>query len=164
MMAIFAGILDWLRGQSKHRAAFKFFYGLIACLVAGITGWWLLAGAVLFGVMISIGWGGPIGDGLRGQRVPTPDNYENWQIGILRKDVHLALAVRGLMQGIPILFISVIPALKISIAFAIAFPLAVWLSWKIAMVRKLYVGDWKHQEFLRGFIALLILGVLRWMI
>lgn len=164
-MPFLAAILDYLRGKDKHRAVYKFFYGLVVCLVAGVTGWVLIPGAILFGLGISIGWGKPLGDGLRGQSIPTKEHYERWQIGPLRKSVHLALAARGILTGLPLILITYFHHwvwLKVALAFAVAFPLAVYLAYQIAVFRRKHVGDWNHQEILRGFIAVSLLGLMVW--
>ena len=162
-MGFLAAIFDYMRGQQKFRGAFKALYGLVVSLVAGITGWWLALSSVLFAVGISIGWGGPVGDGLHGRSVPKPGNYEGWQLGYLRQNTWAALAFRGFLVCacmLPLAFIFPIAIIKIGISYIVAFPVAVYLAYHVAKRRGEDVGNWKIQEILRGFIAVTLIGLM----
>jgi len=133
---------------------------LLALCVAALTGHFDLnwqAGLLVAGTMTawSVGWGQPIGWALTGKPVKI---YELWQVGYLRKNPWAALFARGLMMALPgITIFDLYTTLELAVAFAIAFPLAPWLS--VAMSRN-GEGSWAQQEYLRGGIA----GVLLWVL
>lgn len=108
----------------------------------------VLVASVAIGYNV-LGWGNPVG---RACGVRDDGKYEDWQVGVLRRNVWLALAVRGAFIGLcSLVALDFTAALKIAIAFAIAFPLAPLVATKIFKQRG--NAAWALQEYVRGAIA-----------
>lgn len=75
------------------------------------------------------------------------NNYEWWQVGLLRRSVFAALLARGFMWGVLLLPVSAIATLAFTFAFAVAPYLARWTKM-----------PWAWMEFSRGaLVAFLII-------
>lgn len=139
------GLADRLRGSGwmKYSHALGLIgMGLVSAIILQVHGWtflYVLSTVVLCGAP---GWGNPLGAAF--DRRPMGTNYEWWQVGILRKSVPLALFVRGLMWGLPLVFINHMAPL----AFAIPFTLAPYLF-----------RNWDLMEFVRGLAIGIMLTV-----
>lgn len=119
-----------------------------------------------------IGWGEPLGRIVSGGI--TDYKYETWQVGPMKDHPYLSMTVRGMLI-LPIALVAnaavalsamlyapldalAIPAVdiaKLSIAFAVAFPLAPFIA--VSLGRR---GDhaWALQEYIRsGLIATMLL-------
>lgn len=132
----------------------------VAALTGHYWGWTALAIAASVAVGHAVGWGHPLGTVLGG--VPNK-NYEWWEVGVLRRKPWLALVARGALIGLcAMVVVTVDPraALNITIAFAVAFPLAPFI---VTRLQKL-TGDtaWGKQEYWRDGMAGLILWALLW--
>mgnify|MGYP001604612953 CR=1 FL=1 len=130
--------------------------GLGVCVSLLVGHYWdwqapIIVAAVAIGY--ALGWGNPVGRACGG-----PDNgkYERWQVGILRRNVWLALAVRGSFVGLfTLVAFDPVASLKIIAAFTIVFPLAPFLVTRAFQKS----GDpaWAEQEYWRGGMAGVIL-------
>ena len=102
---------------------------------------------ILFAIGEAPGWGAAIGPGLE-SRPMDQTNLEWWQKGILKTNTYLALAVRGVMWGLPVALLGYFDhnLLWLPLIIGIAMPLAVWA---VSLTTK----DWGHQEILRGLLV-----------
>ncbi len=163
LLVLCAGFFDRIRGDQFDlfsRTVEKLVYGWIIATLAGHgQDAYTIPFAILFAFGISPGWGNPIGAALNRLSPDVhrnfllmqhaPAEFETWQIGILRKNTYLALVVRGIITGIPIILTGLwIESIIVMTAYAIAFPLAC----RIANIFN-NPGDWGHQEYFRGWIA-----------
>lgn len=156
LMLLACGPLDRLRGHPVHifkrRAVDKLAYGLALALVA-----WpadplaipLLTIAMMLGM--SPGWGEPMG-AILAARPMQPEALEWWQKGPTAKDPWVALAVRGVIWGLPAVPVAVVfqdwSLLGFIPAFAIAMPAAMFAA-RLPFGR----DKWGNVEFARGWIA-----------
>lgn len=146
---LLCGFLDRIRGDQ---------FDLFGKLVEKLTYGWLIATllgypaevftiyiSIAFTVGISPGWGGPIGDALN-KRHSEADRtvFEKYEASILRKNVYVSLAARGILTGILLIPLSIY---TVSLAFMVAFPLAVFIASKLPQ------NKWEYQEYFRGWIA-----------
>lgn len=161
LIVLLCGVADRVRGagQPKIPTAIEMviYGGLISLLIVYPVNLWTIAIILLFWVGSTMGWGSPINKVL----FDTPmqeSNYERWQIGPLKRNAWLALAVRGFLWGAPLLIIVYwVPAvIYVPVAFTVAMPLACLL----ARHQPIYRRDiWAVQEVLRGLIAASIIAI-----
>jgi hypothetical protein len=113
ILAVTGGVADRLRGTYGSPASVAYAI-LLAFATVGLypeSLVLLLAYAVAYWAGELSGWGYPLGSALRGYRDPRRDDHRGksphgWQRGILRRDNHAALLVRGAMWGLPVLIVS----------------------------------------------------------
>lgn len=160
MAALACGPLDRLRGHHVHlfnlRMADKVAYGFALALVAApadpIAVPFIMIAMILG---MSPGWGEPIGATLE-NRDMRKEHLEWWQKGLAATDPMTALAIRGVIWGLPIVPVALWfedwSLLGIIPAFAIAMPLSMFAA-------KLEIGKdkWGNTEFARGWIAAVII-------
>jgi len=157
----FMAWLDRQRGDPRGIPKIIALIGLGACvsiLTKHYIDW--RAPIIVAAVAISynvFGWGQAIGYAITGR---NSGKYAPWQIGTtLKFNPWLALAVRGALIGIcSLAALDVVAAIKITLAFAVAFPLAPYLA--VHLFRKAGDDAWALMEYIRGFMAGLILWVL----
>lgn len=158
--ALACGPLDRLRGHHAHlfglRIADKIVYGLALAAVAAPTdpiAFALVALAMIAGM--SPGWGEPMGAILEGRDM-RPGHLEWWQKGRAEKDPYVALALRGVIWGAPVIPIAIWfkdwSLLAFVPAFAVATPAAM-LAARLPFGR----DKWGNVEYARGWIAAVIL-------
>ena len=133
--------------------------GLGIC-VSLLVGHWLDWQALVIAVTVAVGYtfglGHPVGMALTGKDI---GEYESWQVGILRSNPWLALAVRGAFIGVcSLAAIDYLAALKITLAFAVAFPLAPWIATRV--FKRTGTDAWSLQETIRGGLA----GAVLWLL
>lgn len=153
---------------------------IVQLILLGVHDWSAIAVCVVVWVSYVIGWGQPLGaivDAKNSNR-----EFEWWQFGPLKERPFLAMFTRGLLilpiavatnvslllgallvglfdnsiqASIGLFVISPAVIAKLTIAYAIAFPLAPWLVLKYRKAR----GDqaWAEQDYVRGFILVAIL-------
>lgn len=132
--ALAVGLFDRCRGSdagSTIRAICTLLSGsILTMLAAGEYTPFAMVGAFLWWLGEKPGWGTPMGmySGFK----PKPDHsYERWQIGdTLKKNYRLAVAVRGLMWGAPMLLLyQWMPTIVVvPLAMMCAFPIACELA------------------------------------
>jgi len=149
------GLMDRARGDGFNlinRTVEKLTYGWIVAALVGYPLHWLTPLIVgTFAVGASFGWGSVIAPALG-----HPSNtYERWQIGPLKKNVWLAAVARGVLWGLPTLPLTYFDQriASITVAYTIAFPLALVLT-KVLPDK---LDLWAAQEYLRGWLAGLII-------
>jgi len=128
--AVACGIFDRVRGSdagSTIRALCTVLAGnVLVLLAAGEYTPFALVGGFLWWLGEKPGWGTPMG--MYAGYDPAPTNsYEKWQVtDALKKNYRLAVAVRGLMWGAPMLVLYhwVPQVVVIPLAMAVAFPAA----------------------------------------
>ena len=147
---------------------------LCQLILLGVHDWSAVTVCIVVWTGYVIGWGQPLGHMIAGR--PHSD-YERWQfLPVLRAKPVVALAFRGalvlplavflnaVLWGInfayPVaaLMIDAVVIAKLTVAYAIAFPLAPWLVLKYRKAR----GNqaWAEQEYVRGFmIAAMLFAV-----
>jgi hypothetical protein len=166
-----ASLLSWLdraRGNPENRIPKAIALFLMGYLCALYTGHGFDWRAPLFMVAVwaghGIGYGQPLGYALTGV---ADRGYESWQItNLLKENPWVALFMRGLFVGIAALIaLDVLAAIKIALAFGLAFPLA---SYTVRYQLKMPTEDagqaalaWAKQEEIRGLFIemLLIIGL-----
>lgn len=170
LLILLSGVMDRVRGSGVvhfgiGKATDQLLYGW---LFAAILGYPFSLETIFltlsFVLGVSFGWANPTGGALRKDwSSMNPDNFEGargnqyewWQIGIMRTNPYIALIFRGLLWGLPIAvmgyIIGVNEALLALPAFMIAMPLAVF----IAAYTPHWYGEntWEAQEFYRGLMA-----------
>ena len=156
--AVACGILDRLRGSEAHgtlRAIGTLIVGsILTMLAAGDYTPFAMVGAFLWWLGEKPGWGAPMGMYF-GSKPKSNHDYEKWQItDKLKKDRRLAVAVRGLMWGLPMLVLySWVPQVVIiPPAMAIAFVLACEIGSRIE--------SWWITEFLRGLLCAVFVALM----
>lgn len=154
-----AAIMDRVRGDSFNiinRAFEKIIYGwIIATALNHPFDWMTPLIAIGFMLGVSTGWGSVVG------RLVHPESwdnsYETWQIGPLRDNLYLAATLRGAFFCTPFSLLAWYdPQLLWAIpAFAIAFPLSIYLSILIVSDGRENHGNkrWELSEYLRGGIG-----------
>lgn len=156
--------LDRQRGMAKDVERITKIVALVglgfaaSVLVGHYWDWRALVLTAAVACGYAIGWGHPLGTVLGGKK---NSSYEWWEVGILRDDPWLALAIRGSFISIlSLLAFDGIASIKLFIAFTVAFPLAPYLATRV--FRKGRIEGWALQEYIRGGLAALILWVLSW--
>jgi hypothetical protein len=151
---IMSGNLDRLRGDTfdlmnTSKTVEALLYGLCVaiCFQSGL--WWAyITFPVLWLAGASPGWGIPLGCAVTKQDMRLSNEWHNWQIGILRKNVWLALAFRGLIWGVPPSLLGFFDPRFFSCLFmVIVFPAAAWFDRNYDVF-----GTWKDQEYYRGWM------------
>ena len=163
-------VLSWLdrqRGTTKAQEIITKFPALIgigyicAIFTGHFTDWQALVITLSIAVLHNFSFGEPLGHALTGkggQRADDDTTYEVWQVGLLKTNPWLALSVRGAVLGLAGLAVGEITtALKIAIAWSVAFPLAPAI---VRFVLKKGGEGWGTNEYIRGAIA----GALLWAI
>lgn len=149
------GALDRWRGDRNDlgsKLVEKLLYGAAVCLAATGTLFTPLLPLFMLALLIgsSIGWGEPLG-ALIDRRPMVEDRLEWWQFGVAKRSSLVAMVLRGAIWGLP--FMPLVwfdtDLLAVPLAFLIAVPLAPYLF-----------RDWEIQEFVRGWIAGLIIVAL----
>jgi hypothetical protein len=150
------GPLDRLRGHERHilgrRVFDKLAYGIALAVVAAPADP-LATPFVVVAMMLGMspGWGEPMSSILDG-RPMRPEHLEWWQKGPAAKDPWLALTVRGVIWGLPVVPVAVWfqdwSLLAFLPAFAFAMPVAMF-----AAKFKIGADKWGNVEWARGWIA-----------
>lgn len=167
--------LSWLDRQRGMPRELETIPKLVALLGIGyicatLVGHWLDWQAIVITLSIAFihnfSFGEPLGHALTGHSGTADDGttYEKWQLGVLKTNPWLALAVRGAMLGIAgLVALDLVAAIKIAIAWAIAFPLApafVRYVLKLPTTTEKQSGKaWAVNEWTRGAIAGFALSV-----
>ena len=142
-------------------------------ILLGVHDWSVVTVGIVVWTGYVIGWGEPVGHIITGRHA---GDYEWWQfLPVLRDNPIAALAFRGALvlplavalniflwainfvYPVVALMIGAAVIVKLTVAYAIAFPLAPWLVLKYRKAR----GDqaWVEQEYVRGFmIAAMLLA------
>ena len=141
------GFFDRIRGDKLDvpygKTVEAIIYGAAVGAITGFREWELLLFALLWALGASFGWGTPIGAGL-GRHGMDQTDLEWWQFGVLKTNVKLALAFRGLMWGVcvlPLAYFDMRAVLFVP-AMTIIFPAAIYI-WR----------NWEGQEYVRGWMA-----------
>lgn len=140
------GIADRLRGSGWLKYSHPLgllCMGIVTAFILGAHGW--QAAYVVAAVMLGMAqqlpgalWSATLGGPMRGR-------FAVWQRGILLESVPLAVLVRGLIAGAPLLPVSVGAAAAFALGFLIA-PYAV--RWLLPPFPK--IDRWEVMEFTRG--------------
>jgi hypothetical protein len=176
------GVADRVRGSDFNiisRTVDRVLYALILAigpsLILGdysLATFFCLAVAMYVGMVF--GWGNPLKAAIT--EMPMESNYERWQVGILRKNVYLALAVRGFIWGIFVLPVYALATYLDSgkdlqnldyfkntymLSYILAFTIAMPLSVKFKNVKIPYEKDpWGRVECFRGWLASAIVAAI----
>jgi hypothetical protein len=172
MIILLCGLMDYVRGRGwtflpylKQLAIVTNGY-LLAVLSGHALDYYTIVYIVLFWGGISIGYGNPWGAAIHGRTPREQYNhylalylsggydhkpkFEWWQtLKITRNNTYAALLVRGLLFA-PFLIIGAWPVLT---AYAIAFPLAGYVSYRISEWQNKPDKRFEYGEFVRGEIA-----------
>lgn len=161
-LVVACGFADRIRGSAKPKipgALKNFIYGLMIAAILGSEiywTWFVCGGLWIAGE--SFGWGEPIGAAVMRKKM-NPANYEDWQIGPLKKNVWLALAARGAIWGFfPSLLTFFDLRYLLCMSMTLVFPLACWIDRNYEIV----TGPWEEQEYLRGW-GVAIVMLLGWL-
>lgn len=147
-LVVLISLLDWFRGMAfpKYGGALKkLLLGSVMGLALGLSGLWLLAGAILIAASFAIGWGGPLGASLGNHDNMSRTHY--WQVGkYLKTHAKASMYVRGFISALfllPLMYVN--PWIGFALIwFPIAFTLPTYAT-----------GHWEHYEIMRG----LLLGI-----
>lgn len=143
------GLADRLRGSGWFRYGHGVglvAMGMVAAFILHVTGWVALYVIIVVALGGSPGWGSPLGAAYDGRQMER-NNYEWWQVGILRKSTVAALAARGFMWGALLLPVSTLATVAFTVAFVVAPYIARWMKL-----------SWAWMEFGRGtLVAILII-------
>lgn len=167
LLLLLIPVMSWLDHQRGTPKGLEIIPKILALILMGyacavLTGHWLdWQAAVItagFAVLHNFSLGQPLGEALTGKIGQADDgsSYETWQVGPL-KNCWLALSARGAVLGLAgFIALDLTAGLQIAVAWAVAFPLSAAL---VRYVRSLRFkgGGWGLSEYLRGFIASLIL-------
>lgn len=143
------GLADRVRGSGWFKYGHDYglvAMGMIVAFMLNLSGWKALytVAAVAFGG--APGWGNPLGAAYDG-RPMEHNNYEWWQVGLLRRSIFAALVARGFLWGVLLLPISIPAAIAFTVAFVVTPYLARWTRM-----------SWGWMEFSRGaLVAFLII-------
>ena len=185
----FAGLCDFLRGSNRWiyqsaltKVLWTLLYGVCLAILAGVDGWMILASAGLWWVGSKGGWGYPIGHAMTGVRPEKWDiadghvgSPETWQeLFNIEDDPWLSLVIRGLMWGMPQMFIAYWSpeVLFLTGAMLIAFPLSVLIATVLLpeeiqknprrmMERQFWCAA--GMELYRGWLCALLVMLLAWL-
>lgn len=151
-LILLAGLFDRLRGSgwcSYCHAIGMTGMGVVIASLLGVHGWTFVAFVSAFVAGASPGWGNPLGAAFDFR--PMGRNYEDWQVGILRQSVPLALIARGLIWTVPTLILAPMHlGILIFVPLAaLCFPLAVYLARELPAPRD---TAWALMEFGRGLL------------
>lgn len=177
LLPLLIPVLSWLdrqRGTPKETETIPKIVALlgIGYVCSVFVGHWLDWQALVITISIAFihnfSFGEPLGHALTGRGgVPAADGtvYEKWQIGILKDNPWLALAVRGAMLGISgLVALDLVAAAKLAIAWAIAFPLAPAIVRYVLKMPTYTIKQsgkaWAVNEWARGATAGLLLSVM----
>lgn len=159
------GVVDRIRGDDydlafDSRITDKVTYGF---LVAALTGH-VQYGApyydfltpfiiIAFFFGISFGWGNAIGSAIRGIKPKDDPGKKPWWT--IKNSAYLSLMIRGLLTGATLapLFYFEWRLVFVSLAYMIAFPLAVLIAKLVTRDKEKYHVIWERQEMYRGWIA-----------
>lgn len=163
-------LLSWLdrqRGTPKESEVIPKLPALLGMgyLCAAYTGhyadWQAAAITAAFAVVHNISFGEPMGHALSGQGGLAADDgavYETWQVGVLKTNPWLALAVRGAMSGLAgVAALDSYAAAALAVAWGIAFPAAPALA-RFVLYTKDVGARWAANEYIRGALAGLVLA------
>lgn len=161
---VFMAYLDRQRGTEKESETIpkSVALGLLGMLTSVLVGHYFDWQAIVITISVATGYalsyGHPLGWAISGS---PKGELEKWQIGPLKTNPWLALAVRGAFIGLfSLAAFDWLASLKITVAFAIAFPVSAYAAIKI--MDRDREAAWGISEYLRGFIAGLILAVMSW--
>lgn len=176
-LILVGGLIDRVRGSGVvhfgiGKATDQLLYGWLFAILLGYpfsleTIFLTLA----FVLGVSFGWANPTGGALRKDwDSMNPDNFEGargnnyewWQVGIMRRNPYVALTFRGFLWGLPIAIMGYligVPIASIAIPiYMIAMPLAVFLA---AHTPHWYgMNTWEAQEKYRGWISMAFVVIL----
>ena len=163
--SLLAVVLDRLRGSGIPNTK-SIFQILLACsvglLISIPTTLLFVAFVFLFLLGCTPGWGNPISRFIDNS---TNADYESWQVGALKQNVHLALFVRGIMWGVPVM--ALYPwcpqVWTVAVGYTIAFYFSILISKKLYFdPRSSRSGNcvWAQAEWIRGVLAMLTVNVL----
>lgn len=175
LLLLLVPVMSWLdrqRGMPKAVETIPKLPALlgIGYLCAAMTGhfadWQAVVITAVIAVAHNFSFGQPLGMALTGKTGAADDGtvYEAWQVGILRTNCWLALALRGAVLGVAgLAAYDFAAALKIAAAWAVAFPAAPAI---VRYVLKMPVNTanasgkaWAANEWIRGALAGLFLSM-----
>lgn len=127
-------------------------------LVIDGRGFLLLVAAYVLGE--APGWGEPLGAFLSG-RPMRPEDLEWWQFGPFKRNAIAALALRGMMWGLPV-------AGVVGYLFGFGYALVVFwsftaaMTWAADLARAIYKDDpisWERGETIRGALVIVFIAL-----
>ena len=158
--AALCGPLDRVRGHHKHilnhRALDKLAYGAALTLALGFHRDPLLfvICAALLALGMAPGWGEPMG-AILDKRQMRPDFLEWWQIGPARRSPWVAVALRGLLWGAPLIPLALYSRdwslLAVSPVMAVAFVTGMHIGPRLPYIEP--DDAWGRCEWARGWVA-----------
>jgi len=170
-------VLSWLdrqRGMPKDVETIPKLPALlgIGYVCSVLTGHWMDWQALVITLSVAVihnfSFGNPLGTALTGVVSVAPDGtlHEKWQVGnLLKSNPWVALSLRGAMLGMAgLLAMDYMAAVKIALAWAIAFPLSPFLVRYVLRMPVKTIGQsgraWATNEWTRGALAGLLMGVM----
>lgn len=137
------------------RAVEQAMYGLSIAFLSGLSDWRVVVVAGLWWAGCSIGWGGPLGAFLDRTSSTKPGRRVHiWQVGPLRHNAALALAARGLIWGLPLLFVGWYVSPRWYFVAALMPIVVLGAAWIARATDWRFLGStWEQQEYYRGLLA-----------
>jgi hypothetical protein len=156
---------DRLRGSNKVPSFVgRMLFAVVAtfAIATPYDDWWAALCLVLIFTGSTAGWGNPIGRALlHNHKHPIKHSkYESWQVGFLKKNVPLALFVRGLIWTGPLALLWYPTGNTDYLVASLAMPLAFTVSPYIPAHFFDAPNRWAPMEYIRGAIFGTILAVL----
>ena len=160
-------IMDRFRGdprtphESINRFGEKLIYGATAALLTPVDSFLAIAlVAAAFALGSSVGWGEAMGAYLEDKEMDQ-EKLAWWQVGMMKKNVMVALVGRGFVWAAPIFLTSIFfESWPLAIAVIVAFPTSLVISKHVNIrfrTKKIGVeNEWEEAEWIRGILVGLI--------
>jgi hypothetical protein len=151
------GLFDRLRGHEEHIAGIRFvdklLFGFMLAVLSGYTDFYiLLAITVAMIAGMSPGWGEPISSILLNR--PMDKNRLEWyQVGPLETNPYLALFVRGIIWGLPIIPVFIYLDDPFLLAYILVFAISMPLGMAGRHIEVLGADIWGRVEYFRGWLS-----------